>query len=159
MEKNMMNTISTSAREASGLKRYTDALAPYTLTLLRVLVGITFFLHGLPKLSNLDGFTGFLTSLGVPLPGVAAPVIMVLEVVGGLLLIAGLGTRWISILFAVQMLVTTLLVKSGIGFIAPQGAPGVGAELDLLLLACSLILLAYGSGQLSVERNILQREL
>ena len=154
-----MNTVSTSTREVIGLKGYTDALAPYAVTLLRILVGITFFLHGLPKLSNLAGFTGFLTSLGVPLPGVAAPVIMALEVVGGLLLIAGLGTRWISLLFAAQMLVTTLLVKSGIGFIAPQGAPGVGAELDLLLLASSLILLAYGSGPLSVERTILKREL
>jgi putative oxidoreductase len=154
-----MSTISTSTREAWRLKGYTDTLAPYAVTILRVLVGVTFLLHGLPKLSNLAGFTGFLTSLGVPLPGVAAPIIMALEVVGGLLLIAGLGTRWVSLLFAAEMLVTTLLVKSGIGFIAPQGAPGVGAELDLLLLASSLILLAYGSGQLSVERNLLKREL
>jgi putative oxidoreductase len=154
-----MSTMSTSTREVPGLRRYTDALAPYAVTILRVLVGITFFLHGLPKLSNLAGFTGFLTSLGVPLPGVAGPAIMALEVVGGLLLIAGLGTRWVSLLFAVEMLVTTLLVKSGVGFIAPQDAPGVGAELDLLLLASSLILLAYGSGQLSIERNILKRDL
>jgi putative oxidoreductase len=154
-----MSTMSTSTREVSGLKRYADSFAPYAVTILRVLVGITFFLHGLPKLSNLAGFIGFLTSLGVPLPGVVAPAIMALEVVGGLLLIAGLGTRWVSLLFAVEMLVTTLLVKSGVGFIAPQDAPGVGAELDLLLLASSLILLAYGSGQLSIEHNILKREL
>jgi putative oxidoreductase len=154
-----MSTISRSARETVGLKQYTDTFAPYTVTFLRILVGITFLLHGLPKLTNLVGFTGFLTSLGIPVPGLVAVLILALEVGGGLLLITGLGTRWVSLLFAIQMLVTTLLVKSEMGFIAPQDAPGVGAELDLLLLASSLILLAYGSGPLSVEHNFLKRVL
>jgi len=83
-----------------------------------------------------------------------------LEVGGGLLLIAGLATRWVSIFYLIEMTVTTLLVRlPNFGFIAPSGRPGVGAELDLLLLACVLLLLAHGSGPLSVERNLLNREL
>ena len=79
---------------------------------------------------------------------------------GVILLILGLATRWVSLLFAIQMLVTTLLVKlPNAGFIAPQDQPGAGAELDLLLLAAALVLLAFGPGQLSVERNVLRREL
>jgi putative oxidoreductase len=155
----MVNESTTLRRETVGLKRYTDALAPYAHTFLRVLVGITFLLHGLPKLQGLAGFTGFLTSLGVPAPGVFAFLVTALEVGGGLLLILGLGTRWVSLLFAIQMLVTTLLVKlPNAGFIAPQGG-GSGAELDLLLLAAALILLTQGSGLLSIERNVLKREL
>jgi putative oxidoreductase len=149
-----------STRESLSLKRYTDAFAPYALTILRVLVGITFLLNGLPKFGNISGFTGFVASLGVPLPGFFGIFIPVLEVVGGLLLIAGLATRWVSLLFAIEMLVTTLLVKlPRLGFIAPQGQPGVGAELDLLLLVCALLLLTHGSGPLSVERSVLKREL
>ena len=147
-------------RESIGLKRYTDTLAPYALAILRVLVGITFLLHGLPKLQGLAGFTGFVASLGLPLPGFFAVLVAALEVGGGLLLILGVATRWISLLFIIEMLVTTLLVKlPGPGFIAPQGQPGVGAELDLLLLACALVLLCFGPGQPSVERNVLKREL
>jgi len=151
---------STTLRSGTvGLRRYTDALAPYAHTFLRVLVGITFLLHGLPKLQGLAGFTGFLTSLGVPAPGVFAFLVTALEVGGGLLLILGLGTRWVSLLFAIERLVTTLLVKlPNAGFIAPQGG-GSGAELDLLLLAAALILLTQGSGPLSIERNVLKREL
>ena len=149
-----------SARDTVGLKRYTDAFAPYALAIMRVLVGITFLLTGLPKLGNPGGFTGFLTSLGIPLPGFFAVIVIALEVGGGLLLIAGLGTRWASLLYLIEMTVTTLLVKlPRLGFIAPQGQPGVGAELDLLLLVCALVLLTHGSGALSVERNILKREL
>jgi putative oxidoreductase len=155
----MVNESTTLRRETVGLKRYTDALAPYAHTFLRVLVGITFLLHGLPKLQGLAGFTGFLTSLGVPAPGVFAFLVTALEVGGGLLLILGLGTRWVSLLFVIEMLVTTLLVKlPNAGFIAPQGG-GSGAELDLLLLAAALILLTQGSGPLSIERNVLKREL
>ena len=156
----MLNESTAVRRDAIGLKRYTDALAPYAHTFLRVLVGITFLLHGLPKLQGLAGFTGFVASLGFPLPGVFAVIVVALEVIGGLLLIVGLGTRWVSLLFAVQMLITTLLVKlPNAGFIAPQNQPGAGAELDLLLLAAALILLANGSGPLSIERNVLKREL
>jgi uncharacterized membrane protein YphA (DoxX/SURF4 family) len=156
----MVNESTTLRRESVGLRRYTDALAPYTLTVLRVLVGLTFLLMGLPKAGGFTGFTGFVSSIGFPVPVFFAAVVVALEVIGGLLLIVGLGTRWISILFVVEMIVTTLLVKMPrMGFIAPQGQPGVGAELDLLLLASALVLLAHGSGQLSVERNILKREL
>jgi uncharacterized membrane protein YphA (DoxX/SURF4 family) len=147
-------------QESAGLRRYTDALAPYAVTVLRVLVGLTFLLTGLPKVQNLAGFTGFVASLGFPAPGVFAAVVVALEVIGGLLLIVGLGTRWISALYMVEMLITTLMVKlPNVGFIAEQGKPGVGAELDLLLLAGAFILLTHGSGPLSIERNVLRREL
>ena len=156
----MIKGQTVSTREAIGLKRYTDAFAPYALTILRVLVGITFLLHGLPKIQGLAGFTGFVASLGLPLPGFFAILVVALEIGGGLLLILGVATRWVSLLFAIEMLITTLLVKlPGPGFIAPQGQPGVGAELDLLLLAGALMLLCFGPGQLSVERNVLKREL
>jgi putative oxidoreductase len=155
----MIKANTAPARESAGLRRYTDTLAPYALALLRILVGITFLLHGLPKFQNLAGFSGFVGSLGIPLPGVVGPLIALLEVGGGLLLIAGVATRWVSLLFVIEMIITTLLVKSQLGFIAPPGAPNAGAELDLLLMAGALVLLCYGPGQLSVERNVLKREL
>jgi len=97
-----------SRQATAGLRRYTDAIAPYTIPLLRILVGITFFLTGLPKLGNLAGFTGFVSSLGLPLPGFIAVIVAVMEVVGGLLLIVGLGTRWVSLWYVFEMIVTTL---------------------------------------------------
>ena len=156
----MIRQQTVATRESTGLKRYMDAFAPYTLTILRVLVGVTFLLNGLPKLGNLAGFTSFLTGLGIPAPGFFAIIVAALEVGGGLLLIAGLATRWVSIFYVIEMTVTTLLVKlPNFGFIAPGNRPGVGAELDLLLLVCALVLIGHGSGPLSVERNILKRDL
>jgi putative oxidoreductase len=145
----MINESTALRRETVGLRRYTDALAPYAVTVLRILVGLTFLLMGLPKAQNFAGFTGFVASLGFPVPVVFAAVVVALEVIGGLLLIVGLGTRWVSALYMVEMLVTTLLVKMpNVGFIAAQGKPGDGADLDLLLLSGAFIMLTLGSSRL-----------
>jgi putative oxidoreductase len=141
------------------IKKYMEPLAPYVPTVLRILVGLIFLLHGLPKWQGLDGFAGFLGSLGVPLTGLFAFLVALLETGGGLLLILGLGTRWVALLFVIEMILTTLLYKVNIGFISPTATPGVGAELDLLLLVCAFALAVLGSGPLSVEQNVLRREL
>jgi putative oxidoreductase len=120
------------------------------------MVGIVFALHGWAKLQNPAGFIGFVGSLGIPAPALFGWLVILLESVGGLLLILGLGTRLVTLALTVEMLVTTLLVKSRIGFIAPQGG-GAGAELDLLLLAASITLLILGAGALSVDESVFER--
>ena len=68
----MVNQSTVLRRDTAGLRRYTDMLAPYAVTVLRILVGITFLLTGLPKAQNFAGFTGFVASLGFPVPVVFA---------------------------------------------------------------------------------------
>ena len=138
------------------LKRTFEPFKPYVPTILRLMVGIIFLLHGWAKLQNPAGFIGFVGSLGFPAPALFGWLVILLEFVGGLLLILGLGTRPVAFALTVEMLITTLLVKSRIGFIAPQGG-GVGAELDLLLLAASTALLILGAGALSIDESVLER--
>lgn len=129
-------------------------LEPYALTILRVMLGITFLWHGLAKLSGPDGFIGWVGSMGVPAPMILGWFVILLEAVGGLMMILGVGVRPVGLLLAVLMLTTTLLVKSSIGFIAEQGA---GAELDLMLLVSALTVAILGPGRLAVENLIFQR--
>jgi len=78
------------------------------------------------------------------MPGVMAPVVATLELVGGLLLILGLATRVVAALFTVEMLVTSLWVK----------IPATGwdsSDLDrMLLVACVLLVLA-GPGAAAID--------
>ena len=70
-----------ASQEPISLKRYTAAFAPYTITILRVLVGFTFLMHGLPKIPGLGAFTAYLPeaasatarSVFLPVPGRAPP--------------------------------------------------------------------------------------
>ncbi|HLZ09118.1 MAG TPA: DoxX family protein, partial [Chloroflexota bacterium] len=135
--------------------------SPYVLSILRVIVGLTFMLMGLSKLQNPAGFIGFVTSLGFPAPGLIGWLPVIFEPIGGLLLILGIGTRWLSLYFVLEMLITSFFVKAAHGtpFIQAGGKTGTGFELDLLLLGGALVLLVLGSGQPSIEQNILKREL
>ncbi|MDR7555433.1 MAG: DoxX family protein [Armatimonadota bacterium] len=138
----------------------TAGFGAYALTLLRVIVGLTFLLHGLPKWGNLGGVAGFFGNVGIPAPSLMAPWVAFLETVGGLALIVGVATRYAGVLLAIEMVVTTVVVKwPRVGFIAPLDRPGVGAELDLLLLAGALVVATLGPGRLSVEGDLLKRQL
>ncbi len=127
-------------------------LSPFAGTVLRIAVGVVFIAHGMQKFNNgVDGFAGFLTSLNVPLPELMKWVVPLLEVGGGLLLILGLATRLVAVLFALEMVGTILLVKMDVGLI---GEGGTGAEIDLMLLAGAIALVLMGPGAAAVDRMI-----
>ena len=70
------------------------------------------------------------------------------------MLIVGLVTRVAAILFAVEMMCAILIVKAGNSFMG-QG----GFEVDLLLMSISISLAISGPGRLSIEREIIKREI
>ena len=71
-----------------------DQALPWGIALLRIVVGVVFFMHGLQKLFQMGvpGVSGFFASLGIPAPEVAAVVVSLVETVGGLALILGVLT-------------------------------------------------------------------
>ena len=129
-------------------------LAPLTV---RVIVGAIMFAHGLQKLTQMgpgNFGTQALAGLGVPLPVFMGYVVTLVEVVGGLLLIVGLLSRLAALLLTINLAVAILLVKTNVGFLSPMGSPGVGAELDLALIAGLLVILFAGPGRLSVDHAL-----
>src|ERR671921_2669812 len=98
------------------------------LTILRVVVGIVFLVHGLQKLflMGFGGVAGMMEGLGVPAPGLFAIILTLVELLGGLALILGLFTRVVAIPLAVDMLVATLMVHLPNGFFTvPNGGEEV----------------------------------
>ena len=124
-------------------------LAPLAV---RVIVGAIMAAHGFQKLSAGPGnFGAALGQMGVPLPGLMGYVVTLVELVGGVLLIVGLLSRLAALLLTIDLTVAILLVKTGVGFLSPMGSPGVGAELDLALIAGFLVILFAGPGKLSLD--------
>lgn len=119
------------------------------LLIWRVVLGVTFFMHGWQKLNEwtLAGTTESFTQMGVPAPELMAPAIMWLELIGGVLLIIGATTRIVGILFALDMLGAIALVHGSAGFFAANG----GFEFVLLLGACALALALTGPGAYAVD--------
>jgi putative oxidoreductase len=120
------------------------------LLLLRVVVGVTFLMHGLDKLGDLAGAEQLFASLGIPAPGLMAPFVAVTETVGGALLIAGLATPLVGAALAIDMLVALLTAHLGHGFFARDG----GFELELLLGGASLGIAFAGAGRFSLDASL-----
>lgn len=133
-------------------------LGPYAdagLLILRVGLGIVFLAHGLPKLNSsspiggIAGFSGFLKQLNVPLPTVFAWLVALLETVGAALLILGLGTRILGLLFAIDMLAAILSAK--IGMMKAKFSGQGGWEFEFALLVGALALVFTGAGAYSLD--------
>jgi putative oxidoreductase len=124
------------------------------LAILRVTTGAIFAAHGAQKLFvyGVAGVTGAFAQMGVPMPGIAGPATGLVELLGGLALIAGLLTRLAGGGLAVTMLGAIALVHLAGGFFAPTGI-----EYPLALLAATVALSVTGAGRYSLDSLIARR--
>ena len=131
---------------ASALGHLAD-LGPLCM---RVGIGAVFAVHGWQKLNDIgvSNFAKFLDSLGVPAPETVAWIQTFVEGIGGLLLIAGLFTRLVTIPLIGILIGAIWLVKVDVGFVVGTGN---GAELETGLIAGLLGLLFIGPGRLSID--------
>src|SRR5689334_19460875 len=128
---------------------------------LRLIIGYGFMAHGWTKLSRGPaGFGRLLEQIGAPLPEATAWVSTLIEIVGGLAILAGAFVAAVSIPLIVMMLVAMFTVHLRYGFSAintigltadgPQFGPP-GYEVNLLYIAGLVALILGGAGALSVD--------
>ena len=109
-------------------------------TLLRVALGIMFIAHSVVLkyfTFTLAGTAQYFASIG--LPASLAYVVFALEAVGGVLLVLGIGTRWVA-LGLVPVLIGAAWVHVGNGWVF--SAPNGGWEYPLFLIVVSLVVAA-----------------
>ena len=119
-----------------------NRFSPYAAVILRVAVGLVFLMHGIMKIHmGLAGVAGFFHTLGIPFAPLFAGVVMATETLGAALLILGVFPRIVAAAMAIDMTVAILvaLLPSHRNF-----------ELEGLLWAGSIALIALGSGPLSL---------
>lgn len=125
-----------------------------TTFLLRIVLGISFFVHGLVKFQGgIGNIVGWFESIGIP--GFLAYVVGAVELVGGIALILGLGTRIVSALLTLVMVGAILKAKIAIGFLGT--AEMAGYELDLAFLVIALFLAVNGSKLWSVDEAVFNK--
>jgi len=105
-------------------------------TLIRAAVASVFVIHGVTRVTNgtVGGFGGFLGTWGFPAGTAVAWVITVTEIVGGLLLAAGIGVRGLTAWFVIQIAAGIVMVHAPNGWFV-VGAGSGGAEYSVLIIA------------------------
>ncbi len=124
------------------LGRLAGRLAPAAPVVLRLGVGLVFLHHGIMKWHmGIGGVAGFLRHLGFPVATFWAVVLIVVETVGAACVVLGFWSRfWAACMVADMVLAISRAVL-------PSGR---SPELEGLLLAGSLALLALGDGPVSI---------
>src|SRR5262245_57050512 len=156
---------------ASSLRRFNEALPTvpegwYALPL-RLIVGFGFVQHGYAKIfRGADGFIAILHAIGVPFADLLGWATIIVEIVGGLLILAGAFVRLAAVPMIVVLLVAIFTVHLPNGFSSIKlmsydvmgahfGQPGY--ETDLLYIAGLLALCLGGAGTLSVDGYLKRR--
>ncbi len=126
--------------QINQLSRFTRNRA-LGLLLIRLALGLVFFMHGWNKVNNLGMVEGFFTQLGFG--GATGVFIAWLEVIGGLALILGVFTRVFGVIFGIEMLVAIFATGFGRGYYQPH-------ELEIFLMLVSFGVALAGSGGYSL---------
>jgi len=126
---------------------------PAAPLVLRIVIGGLFIWHGIDKFDvGISMIEEMFTMWGVAAPGLTAPLTAVVEIVAGIMLVVGLGTRVAAMALSVVMIGALIYVKQDLGIISSQPMPG--AELDLALLAGLVAVIVLGPGRLSLDHQV-----
>lgn len=134
----------------SSPSRYDDGL----LLLARILMMALFILFGWSKLTDFSGTAAYMASQGLPLPTLAAAVVILMEFFVGLALVLGFYTRPLALLLALYTLGTALI---GHHFWTMAGADRVANAINfyknLAIIGGLLLLYVTGPGKYSLDRR------
>ena len=118
----------------------------------RLLLAALFLPAGIDKLTGFAGTVGYITSVGLPMPTVAAAIAAAVEVLGSLALIFGVGTRFAALALAFFTLMASVY------FHAYWALPADAQMMQKLLFNKNIavtgglfVLAALGAGCLSLD--------
>lgn len=136
------------------LNKAADAFQSPFLLLVRLYWGWQFIQTGWGKVNNIPKVVEFFTNLGIPLPGLMAPMIAGLELVGGILLVLGLGSRLIALVLTFNMLTAYVTADREALLSIISDPDKFYAAAPFTFLVASLIVLAFGPGKLALDRVV-----
>jgi putative oxidoreductase len=126
-----------------------DGLRTYAKPLGRLLMSSLFIWAGYTKLFVFGpaGTAAYFKSVNIPIPDVMAWIVIIIEIIGGLMILVGIQTRWVALALAIFCLIT------GFGVHLPVGDQANMTHFykNLALAGGFLYIFASGAGALSVD--------
>jgi len=118
----------------------------------RLLLAALFLPAGISKIGGFAGTAGYIASKGLPLPEVGAAIAVAVEILGGLALILGFGTRLAALVLALFTLVATFIFHNYWGVPADQAfVQQLMFNKNIAVVGGLLVLAAHGAGAWSLD--------
>jgi putative oxidoreductase len=127
-----------------------DASKTYAQPLGRLLMSVLFIWAGYGKLTNPGGTAQYFASYHLPAPDVLVWIVVIIELIGGLLILIGWQTRWVALVLAAFCLITGFAIHLPVGDL-----PNLTHFFKNLTMAGGfLYVFANGAGALSVDEGL-----
>lgn len=140
-------TAANGSRTLSPINEETGTVRNFTELSARILMAVPFLLSGLGKLGAYGATSAYMSSVGVP--GALLPLVIATEVLGALAVIVGWRTRIVAVLLAGFCLLTALIFHRNFA----DQMQMINFFKNVSMAGGFLLLAAYGSGRLSLERR------
>ena len=132
---------------SGGFSKYNG----YAFVIIRLMLGIIFFTHGLQKFgafggSGVDSVISNMEKIGFSFPGFLGWTYCLVELIGGIFLVFGLFPRTVSFLQIIYLSLMFWKVDSLNGFFMTSKG---GMEFSLLLIICAIAIFLNGAGALA----------
>jgi len=129
------------------LKPLQSLIEVFSAPIGRVLIALIFVMSGLNKIGNYANTAGWMDAMGVP--GALLPIVIVLEVLGGLAVIVGWQTRVVSFLLAGFCLLSAALFHNNFG----DQNEMIHFMKNIAMAGGFLFLTAHGAGTFSLDNR------
>ena len=131
-----------------------DKASNEVILLARILLVVLFVLFGWSKLTDFPGTVGYMASQGLPVPTLAAAVVVLMEFFVGLAIVLGFCTRPLALLLALYTLGTALI---GHHYWTMEGADRMANMINfyknISIIGGLLLLCVTGPGKYSIDRR------
>jgi len=132
-------------------------------TILRVVLGLILFSHGAGALLGWFGGHGFVATMQglhdyYALPKLIAAFVICVQFFGSIMLMTGTATRLAALgIFGMLIGMASTHINNGLHMNWSGANAGEGYEYHLLAMAMSLVLLLFGGGAYSIDRNFISK--
>ena len=118
----------------------------------RILLALIFLISGYGKIGGFSGTAGYMASKGIPFAEVALAITIVIELVGGIMLIVGWKARWAALAIFLWLIPVTLMFHNFWAVDAAQYQNQFNHFLkNVTIMGGMLYVMAFGAGPLSVD--------
>lgn len=115
----------------------------------RLLMAQIFIISGFGKITGYAATQGYFASMGLPLPGLLTPLVILIELGGGLALLFGFQARWVAGILALFSIGSALIAHTNFA----DQMQMINFMKNLAMAGGLLMVVKYGAGSPSVDRE------
>lgn len=120
----------------------------------RTLLALLFIVSGYGKITGFAGTAAYMASKGMPMTEVLLVATIAVELLGGLMLVAGIKARWAAAVIFLYIIPATIIFHNPVGLSGQEAQTQmINVLKNLSIMGGMLMVVAFGPGAWSVDRK------